>query len=125
MNSECPFCTLAKDRIWFETRHCLAFFDGYPLTEGHTLVIPRRHVQSAFDLREEELSDLWSTVGRVRKLLLKQFAPDAFNVGINDGPEAGQTVAHTHVHIIPRKKGDVPDARGGIRWIMPEKAKYW
>lgn len=125
MATPCPFCTLGKERILFGTEHCLVFLDGYPLTEGHTLIIPKRHVLSAFDLNEGEFADLWTTVRNVRRRLIDDYRPDAFNIGINDGPEAGQTVPHVHVHVIPRRKGDVSDPQGGIRWIIPGKAKYW
>ena len=103
----------------------MAFLDGFPITEEHTLVIPKRHVESAFDLPPDELNDLFAVVGRVRALLKKKYQPDALNIGINDGAAAGQTVPHAHVHVIPRRKGDVADPRGGVRWIIPGKAKYW
>src|SRR3974377_1553941 len=109
MEAKCPFCSLPKERIWLESTHCLAFLDGFPITEGHALVIPRRHVESAFDLPPAELNDLFAVVGKVRSLLKKKYQPDAFNIGINDGAVAGQTVSHAHVHVIPRRKGDVPD----------------
>jgi diadenosine tetraphosphate (Ap4A) HIT family hydrolase len=92
---------------------------------GHTLIIPRRHVGSVFDLTHEELLDLHALVVKARERLLKDLHPDAFNIGLNDGPAAGQTVPHAHIHLIPRKTGDVPDPRGGVRWIIPAKAKYW
>ena len=103
----------------------LMFFDGYAVTEGHALVIPKRHVASVFDLPNDELAALWMQVGVVRKLLGDKYHPDAFNIGVNDGVAAGQTVPHAHIHVIPRRKGDVADPRGGVRWIIPGKAKYW
>jgi diadenosine tetraphosphate (Ap4A) HIT family hydrolase len=125
METTCPFCSLPKERIWFESTYSLAFLDGFPIAEGHALVIPKRHAASAFDLPPDELNDLFSMVGKVRVMLQKKYQPDAFNIGINDGQAAGQTVPHAHVHVIPRRKGDVADPRGGVRWIIPEKAKYW
>jgi diadenosine tetraphosphate (Ap4A) HIT family hydrolase len=95
------------------------------LTEGHTLVIPRKHVSSIYELTAEEQSAIWSLVAEVRERLLTGLKPDAFNIGLNDGLAAGQTVEHAHVHVIPRRKGDVPDPRGGIRWIIDDKANYW
>ena len=89
------------------------------------MVIPRRHVESVFDLASDELIQLWDKVRVVRTILKEQFHPDAFNIGINDGEAAGQTVQHAHIHVIPRFIGDVPDARGGVRWIIAEKAVYW
>lgn len=121
----CPFCNLPQERIVLETKTTLAFLDGYPVTEGHALVIPKRHVASIFELPPEELAALWSQVAATRKLLAEKYHPDAFNIGVNDGTAAGQTVPHAHIHVIPRRKGDTADPRGGVRWIIPDKAKYW
>jgi diadenosine tetraphosphate (Ap4A) HIT family hydrolase len=82
-------------------------------------------VASIFDLGREEQIAIWDMVGKVRGHLIQTGAADAFNIGVNDGLAAGQTVAHAHVHVIPRRSGDVADPRGGIRWIIPEKANYW
>ncbi len=125
MEPQCPFCKLPKERVWYESKHCVAILDAFPLTEGHTLVIPKRHVQSPFDLPQEELNDLTAAVAKVRHTLQTKYHPDGFNIGINDGLSAGQTVTHAQVHVIPRRSGDVKDPRGGIRWIVPGKAKYW
>jgi len=108
-----------------ESKDSLAILDGFPLTDGHTLVIPKRHVLSVFELPQQQLNDLAAVVAKVRQVLKAKHQPDGFNVGVNDGLAAGQTIAHAHVHVIPRRKGDVPDPRGGIRWIIPQKAKYW
>lgn len=105
--------------------HAIAFRDGYPLSEGHGLVVPRRHLASVFDGSPEEQAALWSLVAEFRAAMLRELSPAGFNVGVNDGAAAGQTVMHGHVHVIPRFEGDVADPRGGIRWILPEKAKYW
>jgi diadenosine tetraphosphate (Ap4A) HIT family hydrolase len=121
----CPFCHLPPERVLLETETALAFFDGYPVTKGHTLLTPKRHVARLFDLSEEELRALWSLVGKVRGLLMEKYRPDGFNVGVNEGEAAGQTIGHAHIHVIPRRKGDVPDPKGGIRWVIPAKAKYW
>lgn len=121
----CPFCNLPQQRVLLETGTTLAFLDAYPVTEGHTLVIPKRHVASIFELPAEELAALWAQVATVRRLLAEKHSPDAFNIGVNDGVAAGQTVPHAHIHVIPRRKGDAIDPRGGIRWIIPGKAKYW
>ena len=126
MNSPaCPFCDLPKERVLLETETTQVLLDAFPITEGHTLVIPRRHVASIFELPPEELAALWSQVAFVRKVIAKKYCADAFNIGVNDGSAAGQTVPHAHIHVIPRRNGDSPDPRGGIRWIMPSKAKYW
>jgi diadenosine tetraphosphate (Ap4A) HIT family hydrolase len=122
---DCPFCHMEKSRIHQESECAIAFFDAFPVTEGHTLVIPKQHVGSVFDLPEEEQAALWRLVALVRAKLMAELTPDGFNVGVNDGAAAGQTVMHAHVHVIPRREGDVADPRGGVRWIVPEKAKYW
>jgi diadenosine tetraphosphate (Ap4A) HIT family hydrolase len=124
-SNNCPFCSLAKERITAETEHGLAFLDGFPISEGHTLVIPKRHVESLFELTPAEQSALWMLVAQVRSSLAVRLKPDAFNIGVNDGAAAGQTVPHAHIHVIPRRNGDVPDPRGGVRWVLPAKAKYW
>jgi len=108
-----------------EAQNTLAFRDNFPVTEGHTLVAPKRHVAGIFDLTESEQAELWIEVAKVRALLKKQYSPDGFNIGVNDGAVAGQTIAHAHIHVIPRRKGDVEDPRGGVRWIISSKAKYW
>ncbi len=89
------------------------------------LVIPRRHVPSIYKLTADEQSAVWSLVAEVRERLLTGLKPDAFTIGVNDGLATGQTVEHAHVHVIPRRKGDVPDPRRGIRWIIDNKANYW
>lgn len=108
-----------------ESEFAVAFLDGFPITEGHTLVTPKRHVASLFELPDEEQAAVWRLVAQVRAALVSELQPDGFNVGLNDGPPAGQTVMHAHVHVIPRRIGDVVDPRGGVRWIIPGKAQYW
>lgn len=145
MNNEehnsCPFCTLPRERIVHENAHAFAIRDGYPVSPGHTLIISRRHVQSFFDTTAEEKQDLLALLELASTPLSERLSfpepnttpfpersrrePDAFNIGINDGPAAGQTVPHLHIHLIPRYAGDVQDPRGGVRWVVPEKARYW
>jgi diadenosine tetraphosphate (Ap4A) HIT family hydrolase len=105
--------------------HAIAFFDGFPVTPGHSLIIPRRHITSFFEATKEEQAALFDLVAEMRQLLLTERNPDGFNIGINDGAAAGQTVMHLHIHLIPRYAGDTEDPRGGVRWIMPVKAPYW
>ena len=112
----CPFCTLPPERILLSTEHFKVIRDGFPVSPGHTLVIPHRHAGSLFELTEAEFAALWSVLHWVRANLAAEFAPDSVNVGVNDGAEAGQTVPHLHLHVIPRYAGDVPDPRGGVRW---------
>ena len=121
----CPFCTLPPERILLTGSHGLIIRDGYPISPGHTLVIPHRHVDTFFNLTADERVDLLELLDQAKAGIEKEFKPDTYNVGINDGPAAGQTVPHLHIHLIPRYTGDVPDARGGVRWIIPDKADYW
>ena len=95
------------------------------MSQGHTLVVPKVHTETLFSQRICFQADIWSLVARVRAKLHSQFNPDGFNVGLYDGQAAGQTVEHAHIHIIPRFDDDVADPRGGIRWVLPERAAYW
>lgn len=124
-NKPCPFCNIPSDRIIDRDRHVFVIRDGYPVTEGHTLIIPHRHVRSYFDTSPEERASIEAMLIKHRGSLNQQFGVSDFNVGINDGPLAGQTVPHLHVHIIPRRAGDMADPRGGVRYVIPDKAKYW
>jgi diadenosine tetraphosphate (Ap4A) HIT family hydrolase len=99
--------------------------DGFPISPGHTLVIPKRHVGSWFEITSDEQLALLDLLARAKTVLQDEFNPDGYNIGINDGPAAGQTVPHLHMHLIPRYQDDQDDPRGGVRWIIPEKAKYW
>jgi diadenosine tetraphosphate (Ap4A) HIT family hydrolase len=123
--SVCPFCALPLERVECQNSLALAFFDAYPLSDGHALVIPRRHVASVGDLTEAEVTAIWQLLREMREVVRQRHRPDAFNIGVNDGPVAGQTVNHAHFHLIPRYRGDRPDPRGGVRWVLPDKAKYW
>jgi diadenosine tetraphosphate (Ap4A) HIT family hydrolase len=121
----CPFCTLAESRIRFESELAVAVDDAYPVSPGHTLVVPRRHVGSYFQLDEAERLALSRMMDRVQRELAERLAPDAYTIGINDGPAAGQSIPHVHIHLIPRFRGDRDNPRGGVRWVLPEKADYW
>jgi diadenosine tetraphosphate (Ap4A) HIT family hydrolase len=125
MNKDCPFCRPDEGRIRLDGEFALAISDGFAVTEGHTLVVPKRHVANFFDLTEEEQAAIWRLVVEVRAMLIAEMSPDGFNVCLNDGPAAGQTVMHAHVHVIPRRSGDVADPRGGVRWVVPDRAAYW
>lgn len=121
----CPFCTLPRDRIVEENEYAFWIYDAFPVSAGHSLIIPKRHVGSFFDVSAEERSAMLALLDRAKGAVEAEYHPDAFNIGINDGLAAGQTVPHLHLHLIPRYKGDVDDARGGVRWVIPEKADYW
>jgi diadenosine tetraphosphate (Ap4A) HIT family hydrolase len=122
---DCLFCNLAPKRILDVNEHGSVIYDSFPISPGHTLIIPKRHVGSFFDLSSGERQALIALVDSAKKALDVKYRPDAYNIGINDGSAAGQTVLHVHIHLIPRFEGDCNDPRGGIRWIMPDKAKYW
>lgn len=124
-SDKCPFCNLASDKSFSQSSIAIALRDAFPVARGHTLIVPREHVASIFDLSEADYAQLWKLVAEVRATLVEQLSPPGFNIGINDGEAAGQTVPHAHIHVIPRYQGDVLDPRGGVRWIIPEKAVYW
>jgi len=125
LNLPCPFCVLPRDRIVLERELALGFRDGFPVSPGHTLIIPRRHVASFFEVTDAERADLMSLLAAARDDLDRQFRPAGYNIGINDGAAAGLTVPHLHIHLIPRYVGDRDDPRGGVRWVLPDKAAYW
>jgi len=123
--TDCPFCTLPPTRIVYADRLAVVIQDAYPVSRGHTLVLPRRHVGSLFELEPLERDAVFELLDLARRDLDQSLHPDGYNIGINDGPAAGQTVPHLHVHLIPRYTGDQVDPRGGVRWIFPERADYW
>ena len=125
MSPPCPFCDLPRDRIIFESEGAVVIRDGFPVSPGHTLIITRRHVASFFEITGAERTDLMSLLAAARADLEREFRPTGYNIGINDGTTAGQTVPHLHIHLIPRYTGDADDPRGGVRWVLPDKAAYW
>ena len=125
MPSECPFCHLDNNQIIFQDKLVITLTDGYPISPGHTLIIPKRHIPSLFEATDEEQMALLHALRTAQNKLKQQYSPDGYNIGINDGLAAGQTVMHLHIHLIPRYTGDCLDPRGGVRWIFPDKAAYW
>lgn len=124
-SENCVFCQMAPDRIVSENELCYAIWDAFPVTSLHTLVIPKRHVADYFDLYQPELNAIQSMLHERRSdILRKDKAVTGFNVGINSGKDAGQTIFHVHVHLIPRREGDVEEPRGGVRGVIPSKQKY-
>jgi diadenosine tetraphosphate (Ap4A) HIT family hydrolase len=122
---KCVFCEkFDSDRIIYEDSTWMAVLDGYPVSKGHTLLIPKRHCETYFDLNYIESSTLASTINVVKNVLDAKYNPDGYNIGVNCGKSAGQTVMHCHIHIIPRYDGDVEDPRGGVRGVIPSKQKY-
>ena len=125
MSTPCPFCTLAEDRILASNELAIATPDGFPVSPGHTLIIPKRHVADWFSLTQAELLACNELLHEVRAHLLDEDPSiDGFNIGANVGEVAGQTVFHCHIHLIPRRAGDVPEPRGGIRHVIPGKGSY-
>lgn len=121
-NKECIFCQM-KDYI-LENELAYAIYDKYPVGKGHMLFIPKRHVKDFFDITKEEREAIFELIDEGKKLLDEKYSPDSYNVGINCGEHAGQTIMHVHVHLIPRYIGDMKDPTGGVRGVIPEKMKY-
>jgi diadenosine tetraphosphate (Ap4A) HIT family hydrolase len=121
----CQFCTLPESRVVEGNDAAVVIRDAFPISPGHTLIIPVRHIASFFDTTMAERSAMLALLDLAKARLTTELAPAGFNIGINDGFAAGQTVAHVHLHLIPRFIGDREDPRGGVRWVLPEKANYW
>lgn len=121
----CPFCALPAQRIVLANEHAFVIRDGFPVSPGHALVIPCRHIGSFFDTTADERASLLCLLDEAKNAIGAEMNPDGWNIGINDGAAAGQTVPHLHIHLIPRYRGDREDTRGGVRWVIPEKARYW
>ena len=120
----CLFCEVPDAEMIIDHDLCFARWDKFPVSPGHMLVIPKRHFESVFDATADELSAFWEVIGQVRQVIEKEYQPDAYNIGINDGQAAGQSVFHVHFHVIPRYKGDVENPLGGVRGVIPLKKKY-
>ena len=124
-NIECPFCNPDSEReLLLESATAYAIFDKFPVNNGHTLIIPKKHCSDYFQLSFKEQSACWFMLNKVKEVLTKKFNPDGFNIGININEAAGQTVPHVHIHLIPRFKDDVKEPRGGVRGVIPEKKNY-
>ena len=122
----CIFCErVARGSLVAVNQHAVAFPDAFPLNEGHCLIVPRRHEADFLALTSDEQAAIWALVPAVRRLIEERGLPHGYNIGINIGAAAGQTIGHAHLHVIPRYHADVPDPRGGIRWVIPAKARYW
>lgn len=116
----CIFCNPARE-ILAENPHAVAVLDGHPVSAGHALVLPRRHVMTIWELDAAEYAACFGLVPQLRALLDTRYSPDGYTVGVNCGEAAGQSVWHAHVHVIPRYRGDVPSPRGGVRNVIPHK----
>lgn len=122
-NNPCLFC---KDAKGVSLDHELAYSarDSYAVSPGHTLVIPKRHVAEFFDLTSEEIAACMDLIQQEKKLIDAEFQPDGYNIGVNIGQAAGQSIFHVHIHIIPRYRGDVENPQGGVRHVIPKNAHY-
>ena len=122
---ECPFCNKKKQKIIYSSESMFVVRDSYPVTKLHTLIIPHRHVSNFFDLNDKEFNDLSKILKKEKQSLLnldKEIS--AFNIGVNAGKDAGQSIMHCHIHLIPRRKRDIENPKGGVRSVMPSKQKY-
>ena len=127
MEKTCLFCdknNSKKHVIIDENNLFYARWDNFPVSKGHAEIVPKKHITSFFDLSEDELKNFYILIKEVKKRIKDRFHPEGFNIGINEGKVAGQTIMHLHIHIIPRYKNDVKNPVGGIRNIFPEKANY-
>lgn len=128
--NECPFCKIWESnsshsfKVLVAGEYCVSVLDQFPVSEGHCLIIPKRHVGAIDDLTDAELKDVYTVLHQTKILLIETYTPDGFNIGINEGSAAGQTVPHLHIHLIPRYNGDVFDPTGGVRGVIPSKQSY-
>lgn len=123
-DAACPLCNISPQEVVCSNGLALAFRDGYPVTEGHTLIVSVRHVASWFEANTEEQRAIFDLLEQAKGELDAELSPDGYNVGFNQGQAAGQTVGHLHVHLIPRHTGDVDDPTGGVRLVIPERGNY-
>ena len=125
MDAPCPLCAAAgRSDTLAANDHAVAVFDAYPVSPGHTLILARRHVAQLFELSLDEQIALWSLLQAVKAAIESHHSPAGYNIGLNVGTAAGQTVAHVHLHVIPRYTGDVDDPTGGVRLVIPQRGNY-
>ena len=123
--TNCLFCSISNARIINENKLAYVVRDNYPVTVLHSLIIPKRHCETYFDLTDEEREACHQLLVKLRAEIQKQDSTvDGFNIGINNGESAGQTVFHCHIHLIPRRSGDIDNPRGGVRGVIPDKRLY-
>lgn len=120
----CLFCNYDKEKYIAENDFAFAIYDNFPVNEGHTLIIPKRHFESFFEATEEEIKEMYKLMHEVKKILDEKYKPDGYNLGVNIGKYGGQTIMHLHMHLIPRYRQDVENPRGGIRKFKKELVEY-
>jgi len=121
---DCLFCNPGGKGVVSSNEYGYLSYDSYPVNKGHMLIVPYRHFDSYFDCTPAEKESLWLLVDEAKRLLDGEHQPDGYNVGINVGPAAGQSIMHLHIHLIPRYRGDMANPKGGVRGVIPEKQKY-
>ena len=121
----CKFCEIYSEKKFdFENELAFAFWDANPVSKGHIIFMTKRHIENFFETTKEEKSDLFELIDKAKNISDKKYKPTGYNIGINCGVSAGQTVMHVHVHLIPRYDGDVKNPKGGVRGVIPEKRDY-
>lgn len=124
-SNHCIFCNPYKKlTLLTESATAYAMYDGYPLSKGHTLIVPKRHIANYFELPFKEQSACWFMANKVQEILSQEFQPDGFNVGMNINRSAGQSMMHANIHVIPRYQDDAAGAKGGMRYVIPKKNKF-
>jgi len=124
MIMSCLFCEVPESEIIVNHDLCFARWDKFPVSPGHLLVIPKRHFESVFDATADEFRAFREVLLQAKHVIEKEYKPGGYNIGVNDGQAAGQSVFHVHIHVIPRYKGDVENPLGGVRGVIPIKQKY-
>lgn len=124
VDDDCLFCRNDVDNVFIQGKLGFVRWDSYPVNEGHALVIPYRHVDSYFDVTDQEKQELWSLVDKGKQVIENLYHPHGYNIGINIGCWAGQSIFHMHIHLIPRYRGDMDNPKGGVRGVIPEKQQY-
>jgi len=123
--TDCPFCNPSSSQeLITESAMTYAIYDKFPVSQGHSLIIPKKHEADYFHLSDNIRTSCWIMINRVKRILEERYKPDGFNIGINIGEDAGQTIPHVHIHLIPRYKGDVENPVGGVRNLIPGKGNY-
>ena len=124
-NNPCIFCKIIKEELQFENKLAYSSIDSYPVSEFHSLIVPKRHVETYFELTNEEIQACNELILKTKEKILKQDnSVKGFNIGTNAGKVAGQSIMHCHIHLIPRREGDVENPQGGVRSVIPKKQHY-
>ena len=124
-NNPCLFCNTKESGIAAENQFAYASYDSYPVSDFHCLIIPKRHVKDYFEMSDEELLACNDLITKIKnEILAKDKTVKAFNIGTNAGKMSGQSIMHCHIHLIPRREGDVENPQGGVRSVIPKKQHY-